>query len=330
LGSDVRAIVTTGQMRFGYRFAFNGQEKDDEIKGQGNSYDFGARIYDSRLGKWMSLDPHWSRYPSLSSYVAFANSPISILDGDGRDIVYFNSTGKEIHRVVSNTEFRTFIPIIKAAGNPVENAHNYSEAAMPKVISERTQSGENVSGSQYQENDYLIAARTGLFNQDKNNGNLQLYTENGDPIPKDITAKIPDLDPTLVKAIAIQESNNGVTGVTDILTANNAGDWKTGQKMKEAYGLAKNDDLSSSNSLYYGLRILASKGYKGGIGYNKSTGEKSYSFQGWSSATDDYNGGGVVGYQGYVETMTAGAVDAQTRDYTGESQVGPLQSDGTF
>ncbi len=29
-----------------YRYGFNGMEKDDELKGNGNSYDFGARIYD--------------------------------------------------------------------------------------------------------------------------------------------------------------------------------------------------------------------------------------------------------------------------------------------
>src|SRR5690606_28578426 len=32
-----------------YRYGFNGMEKDDEIKGTGNSLDFGARIYDPRL-----------------------------------------------------------------------------------------------------------------------------------------------------------------------------------------------------------------------------------------------------------------------------------------
>ena len=33
-----------------YRFAFNGKEQDNEVKGDGNSLDFGARIHDSRLG----------------------------------------------------------------------------------------------------------------------------------------------------------------------------------------------------------------------------------------------------------------------------------------
>ncbi len=71
---------------FGYRFGFNGMEKDDEVKGTGNSYDFGARIYDSRLGRWMSTDPLFKKYPSNSPYFGLGNNPICFFDYDGRDI----------------------------------------------------------------------------------------------------------------------------------------------------------------------------------------------------------------------------------------------------
>ena len=30
-----------------YSYGFNGKEKDDEVKGGGNSVDFGSRIYDA-------------------------------------------------------------------------------------------------------------------------------------------------------------------------------------------------------------------------------------------------------------------------------------------
>lgn len=58
-------------------------EKDDEIKGNGNSYDFGARIYDPRLGRWLSTDPKASKGPGLSPYNYSFNSPISYSDPDG-------------------------------------------------------------------------------------------------------------------------------------------------------------------------------------------------------------------------------------------------------
>jgi RHS repeat-associated protein len=69
-----------------YRFGFNGQEKDNETKGVGNSYDFGARIYDSRLGRWMSMDPLMAIFPSSSPYVFALNSPIYYYDIEGKNV----------------------------------------------------------------------------------------------------------------------------------------------------------------------------------------------------------------------------------------------------
>jgi RHS repeat-associated protein len=93
LGNDVRAIVTTGQMRFGYRFGFNGKEKDNEVSGSGNTLAFEARIYDSRLGRFFSTDPFAPEYPMLSPYCFAANSPIRLVDvlglGPGDVVVAF-------------------------------------------------------------------------------------------------------------------------------------------------------------------------------------------------------------------------------------------------
>ena len=38
----------------GYRYGFNGKEKSDEITS--DDYDYGARIYDGRIGRWLSTD----------------------------------------------------------------------------------------------------------------------------------------------------------------------------------------------------------------------------------------------------------------------------------
>ena len=67
----------------GYRFGFNGKEKDDEIKGAGNSLDFGARIYDTRVEWWFSVDPKFKKGPGLSPYSAFFDNPISHIDENG-------------------------------------------------------------------------------------------------------------------------------------------------------------------------------------------------------------------------------------------------------
>ena len=66
-----------------YRYGFKSQEKDDEVKGSGNSYDFGARIYDPRLGRWLSSDPKEYAMPSHSPYSYALNSPMAIVDEAG-------------------------------------------------------------------------------------------------------------------------------------------------------------------------------------------------------------------------------------------------------
>lgn len=74
-----------------YRFGFNGMRKDEEIHGAtGTSYDFGARLYDPRVGKWLSLDPLASKYPLWSPYQFVDGNPVRTIDIDGRDIIVLN------------------------------------------------------------------------------------------------------------------------------------------------------------------------------------------------------------------------------------------------
>ncbi|MNU91499.1 RHS Repeat protein [compost metagenome] len=79
-----------------YRYGFNGKEKDDELKGKGNSYDFGARMYDSRLGRWLTIDPLAKQFANQSPYNYAANSPIYLLDSDGKVVKLYNAAGELI------------------------------------------------------------------------------------------------------------------------------------------------------------------------------------------------------------------------------------------
>jgi len=90
-----------------YRYGFNGMEKDDEVKGSGNSYDFGARIYDSRLGRWLAVDPQSSKQPSWSPYKSFNNSPLIFNDPDGQIEYVVTITRNEITGKASLTYYTT-------------------------------------------------------------------------------------------------------------------------------------------------------------------------------------------------------------------------------
>ena len=66
------------------RYGFNGKEKLDELHGNsGDTYDYGMRTYDARLGRFMSVDPLFRKYPELSTYQFASNSPIQAIDLDG-------------------------------------------------------------------------------------------------------------------------------------------------------------------------------------------------------------------------------------------------------
>jgi RHS repeat-associated protein len=65
------------------RYAFNGMEDDPEVKGQGNSYDYGARMHDPRVGRFLSIDPQAGAYPFMSPYCYAGNNPIYFTDENG-------------------------------------------------------------------------------------------------------------------------------------------------------------------------------------------------------------------------------------------------------
>ena len=67
----------------GYRYGFNGQERDNEWKGDGNSIAYEARIYDPRLGRFLSRDPWESKYAWQTPYAYYGNSPIAKVDWNG-------------------------------------------------------------------------------------------------------------------------------------------------------------------------------------------------------------------------------------------------------
>jgi RHS repeat-associated protein len=67
------------------RFGFNGKENDNEVKGFGNQQDYGMRIYDVRIGKFLSVDPLATQYPWFSPYQFAGNGPIANIDLDGEE-----------------------------------------------------------------------------------------------------------------------------------------------------------------------------------------------------------------------------------------------------
>ena len=59
-----------------YRYTYQGQEKDPETGWEA----FELRMYDGRVGRWMTTDPYSEFH---SPYLAMGNNPVSTIDPDG-------------------------------------------------------------------------------------------------------------------------------------------------------------------------------------------------------------------------------------------------------
>jgi len=92
-------------------------ERDDEVKGGGNSYTTEFRQYDPRLGRWLSIDPAMAKYPDWSPYVFAFDNPIWFHDPNGDD----PPTVKEIVSAGKKSS-TTFAGLLKVNKISTENA----------------------------------------------------------------------------------------------------------------------------------------------------------------------------------------------------------------
>ena len=84
-----------------YRYGFNGKENDKETGEQ----DYGMRIYDPRIGKFLSVDPISKKYPELTPYQFASNTPIMAVDLDGLEIFYA-ANGSYLGKSGNSTQIR--------------------------------------------------------------------------------------------------------------------------------------------------------------------------------------------------------------------------------
>jgi len=85
----------------GYRYGFNGQERDDQVSGKGNSYTAEFWQYDSRLGRRWNPDPVFKEYES--PYATFANNPIWFVDPNGADTSFADNKVRKDFMEAYNT-----------------------------------------------------------------------------------------------------------------------------------------------------------------------------------------------------------------------------------
>jgi RHS repeat-associated protein len=105
-----------------YRYGFQGQEKDDEIKGEGNSINYKYRMHDPRLGRFFAVDPLASEYPHNSVYAFSENRLLDGVELEGLEFAAFYADGTQT-KDLENAAYAEYVGY-DMSGNPVEGTFN--------------------------------------------------------------------------------------------------------------------------------------------------------------------------------------------------------------
>jgi len=168
----------------GFRFGFNGKEKQGEI--DIDDYDFGARIYDGRLGRFSTIDPHYYKYPKNQPFQFAGNYPLIASDFEGKDIIILldkDAAGNLGHQAILIGDNINGWTYISKDGSPKGNT---AAAGKPIFVVEQFTSIEEFRNSphnfelnknQHHSTSEGVSNPNITFKLDKNGNKIQRYDE---------------------------------------------------------------------------------------------------------------------------------------------------------
>ena len=224
-----------------YRFAFNGQERDDEVYNTGRMYTAEYWEYDAALARRWNVDPEIAQKPDQSSYAVLSNNPIIMIDPLGN----------------LETEFKD------AEGNTTKTVEDGSNAVFQETGAENDKHYEFKGYNEKQGGKNEVNLTTAIQEQQNMNNTNPALQENSQGLGETHcnqatqcimkTVSSTETDPN-TKANAVV-TGNANTMVTKLNTETNPNYQKVDQAKAEAH--AKNG----------GLAVIGWKNPKGGHGH---------------------------------------------------------------
>ena len=261
-----------------YRYGFQGQERDDEVKGEGNSLNYKYRMHDARVGRFFAVDPLSPKYPYNSSYAFSENSTITFIELEGLER-YYAADGSNLGSVGSSNQIRvvevkdieTATRLIKQSNVKGVNSNNILYYTLSETLTNKSSSViDKVSKTIYSENklqktDVLESKEmiVGLISPNKSKGGHTFYDkENKDThIEMNVNLevngeKLYNDYPTLVNLL-FHESLH----LTDVKNGTNTTAWTHFEILKKQFKHSTFDEMTVLGKKY--LRSV-------GIGYLSS------------------------------------------------------------
>jgi RHS repeat-associated protein len=255
-----------------YRYGFQGQERDDELKGDGNSLNYEFRMHDPRIGRFFALDPLSFKFPHNSPYAFSENRVIDCVELEGM----------EANCIVSSNWYYEKMSAAMQAVDQVELIRLINRAREEKVlVFTADEDGVDPTGINMQNSvtGDIMSLADGLLYADINDKISVLNSDENPNAPqkenvaKETLAKQEKNEPEKagegVSTAASKVSNSNrisvydkhTSGVVDNANAKqNVKDAANGKKMSRSnYGNAPGGSVPMSESLANGILKLSEK-----------------------------------------------------------------------
>ena len=154
-----------------YRYGFQGQEMDDEVKGKGNSINYKYRMHDPRIGRFFAVDPLAPKYPHNSPYAFSENMVIHMIELEGLEAA---KPSEELQEVAD--EYGTKTEPSEPEQTIEEIAH---EVAANSIINQTVQTTPVMVSPETHKNKFSISSVTGIEVLGQGVGETTIYANKG-------------------------------------------------------------------------------------------------------------------------------------------------------
>jgi RHS repeat-associated protein len=107
-----------------YRYGYQGSEKDDELKGEGNSLNYTFRMHDPRVGRFFAVDPLEKAFHWNSPYAFSENRVLDAIELEGAENVLLHGTlvpGQDAYDLWDKKHMRNFATGLSKNSHHVPN-----------------------------------------------------------------------------------------------------------------------------------------------------------------------------------------------------------------
>ncbi|MCT4665728.1 MAG: hypothetical protein N4A45_10890 [Flavobacteriales bacterium] len=149
----------------GYRFGFQGQEVDNEIKGEGNSVNYKFRMHDPRLGRFFAVDPLAPKYPHYTPYSFSGNKVIAHIELEGLEELKVTDEFGEI--MCSEIELIKSDQVLNLSLMEIQDPERADKYVVHLAVQAKSRRGENGSTADFTSYGKLLSQWNKLSNNQK-------------------------------------------------------------------------------------------------------------------------------------------------------------------